>query len=685
MNFSLSPLNTKILTSFQTHRHLWLLMGIIAIGTILRLYRLGDLGITENEDYVANAVKSVLETWLPTYPSGVIYPRALPLTYLTAMSVHIFGFEDFVLRIPSTIFSVLSIIVGYLLAARLFGIRVALIAALLIAFSDWEILLGRTARMYGMLSFFLLLSTWLLDKAIMEGGRILKSLTLASLIITCFIHKLAIMLLPFFLFYFLFRQPRGRALKYLIVCGLVTIFSYTLNNLIERHYYSQAFTVEASLIAEQKAKSTTKAPEIEPEKRPTNILNKILESTPAKLLSEKHLHIFIDAQKQHPTMALTLIIGLTASLIIYGFKNFRNKNSRIYTGAIALILLPLCFQQIMLALLIVLAYVILARALEPHEYRKRTRTLLTFCVITSISWMLLGTISLEGSLPENLYTTTMMLFSFPMSFFALYYTPYPFLSACAFASAAIALNRYLANGKIDEIGYIALLFTGTMLLMGFHPLALSNPYPRYVAFLNPYFLIMAAFTIDLSTRKLSQIKNQSAAKTTMIGLAAFLGAALIARETVYSTWYMINTNYGENKLPPTTAGYIRSFYPDQRTPALFVKDNASPEDIIIAMDSLAFYAYFSRINFQIRATGGTDAERWLGQRTLFSEKELRDILKEYRDHNIWITLEGKMLKQYKNNQQWADILNLITSQGGQPRYVGLDKLSSVYLIPSQTK
>ena len=225
-----------IISSFKENWHIWILIGIIAIGTLLRLYRFGDLAITGNEDYVANAVQGVLETWLPLYPSGALYPRSLPLTYLTALSVNLFGYDEFALRIPSTVFSILSILVGYLLAARLFGTRVAVLAALLLAFSDWEILLGRTARMYGMLSFFLLLSTLLLDKAVMEGGRVNKLLSLTSIVVTCFIHKLAIMLLPFSIFYFLFRRPRGKAAFYLLVSGIVIILAYAGNQKLENHF-----------------------------------------------------------------------------------------------------------------------------------------------------------------------------------------------------------------------------------------------------------------------------------------------------------------------------------------------------------------------------------------------------------------------------------------------------------------
>lgn len=678
----------SIVNCFKGRRHLWLLFGIISIGILFRLYRLGGLGITENEDYVANAVSGVLATWLPSYPSGALYPRALPLTYLTSLSVYLFGYEDFALRIPSFIFSTLSIVVGYLLTVRLFSVRVALIAASLIAFSDWEILLGRTARMYGMLSFFLLLSMWLLDKAIMEGGRVLKSLTIISVAVTCLVQELAIMLLPFYFFYFLFRRPRGKALRFLFVCVLVTVCTFAANSFIKRHYYSQAFAIEASLLASQKAESADKALtqiDIRSEKKPTNLLNKVLESTPVSLLLEKHLRIFLQAQKYQPVMVLILIVSGIVGFAIYGIKNFRRPDSRIYTAAIALIIFPLCFQQIMLALFVVLVYTLLARAFEVSAYERRSYVLLIFCGVASLLWIFLGIISLEGAPLENFYVSTMMLFSFPMSFFALYSVQYPFLTVCALTSVAVALNRYLASGRVDEIGYISLLFTGTILLIGFHPLSLSRPFPRYVAFLNPYFLIMVAFMIDMAISRLTLLKykSMSGAKMLVIVAVTLLALALIVRETVYSAWYMVNTDYGENNLPAATAGYVRSFYPDQKTPALFVKKNADQNDIVIVMDSLAFYAYFPRVDFQLRLTGGTDAERWLGRQTLFSEKELVDVLRKYRRHNIWLVLEGKMLKQYGNDREWANILKMIVSQSGLPRYVGHDKLSSVYLIPLQ--
>jgi len=663
----------------------WILIGIVIIGTLLRLYNFGDLALTGNEDYVANAVKGVLDTGLPVYPSGVLYPRALPLTYLTSLSVYMFGFEDLVLRIPSTVFSVLSIVVGYLLAVRLFGIRAAIIVALLITFSDWEILLGRTARMYGMLSFFLLLSTWLMDKAIMEGGRVLKSLSLTSIIITCFLHKLAIMLLPFHIFYFLFRQPRGKTAYYLLFSGFIVIISFYTNNLIDKHYYSQAYKVEASLIASHQIKPANNSllqPNFKTEKPPTNIWRKILESTTVKILSEKHLNLLLKTLKNQSILALVLITCFTAVLIIYGIKNIINSNSRIYGGAVTTLLFPLCLQQMTLALLLVLVYVLLARAFEPNSYKKRTFTLLYICGIASFLWICLGLTSLEGSLLENFHISLIMLFSFPTSFIAVYFSQYPFLSICALVSALVAINRYLDSGRIDGIGYITLLFVGTTLLLGMHPQTLSRPYPRYIAFLNPYFLIMVAFSIDIAIKKLRQLKyhNVSHIKVIIIFMVTFLGFSLIVRETGYTTLYTVSTNYGDNKLPTFTAGNVRNFYPDHKSPALFVAENISKEDIVIAMDALAFYVYFPKIDFQLRATGGTDAERWLGRRTLFSEDELSEILREYYNFNIWIVLDGEMILKYKNNGDWKSIMNLIESRSGQPLFVGKDKLSSVYLI-----
>ncbi len=676
-------LNQKNLTSTQ---QFFLVAFIILIGVFLRVYKSGTLGLIGNEDYVANAVQGILKTGLPLYPSGAYYPRSLPFTYLVSLAVSTFGFSESIIRLPSIIFSILTILVGYLLAARLFGIRVALIAALLLTFSDWEIMMGKTARMYGMFSFFLLLSIWLLDKAYLERGRVLKVVTLITILITCFTQRLAIILIPIILFYYFYRRPEGKSVYFLIISVFVVFLGFYINTSVVSHFYSQAIKEEKALI-----KSFEYAPAInnsksiaeEKVKQFKGLWEKITESTLVESFTEKHLGLLIGGLKSNPK--IILIFMLSYLIFMRTYWPWGNINSKSYLLYFISVFSLVVLQQLMLVLLLSLFYLLYSRLLGIPINRQQLSKILGIILIGAVFWLLIGFYILKGSYLENFYASVSFLLGFPLGFARFFIIPYTFLFLLALISLSIAIKRYLDYGQIDSVGFIALIFFGIVFfILGFHPYAIYRDKPRYIAFLNPYFLILAAIAIDYLIRIIfeSKFKKLDNIGKVLILPVVLLFLLLVIRETIYPTYYLINTKYGNNPTPDLTLGRFHSFYPDNKTPALFVKENLASSDIVIAMDALAYYVYSSKIDYQLRVAGGNDAERWLGKNTIFTDDTLQLVINQNRTKNIWIVLDGEMMNKYKDNSEWDSIFNLVKVMAGDPVYVGLDKLSSVYLIKS---
>lgn len=90
-------------------------------------------------------------------------PSHPPLYYIVAnLSVGAFGASEFALRLPSALFGILTIPLIFLLGKRLHSIETGLLAASMFAFGSVEVYYGQEARMYSMVLFLAVLSTWVL-------------------------------------------------------------------------------------------------------------------------------------------------------------------------------------------------------------------------------------------------------------------------------------------------------------------------------------------------------------------------------------------------------------------------------------------------------------------------------------------------------------------------------------------
>jgi uncharacterized membrane protein len=93
------------------------------------------------------------------------YRRALPLTWILAGSARLFGVEkDVSYRIPVALFGTLTVPLLFLIGRQLVGTSAALVAALMLALSEWHLVFSRQARMYVPFLFFFLAAvgaTWL--------------------------------------------------------------------------------------------------------------------------------------------------------------------------------------------------------------------------------------------------------------------------------------------------------------------------------------------------------------------------------------------------------------------------------------------------------------------------------------------------------------------------------------------
>ena len=147
------------------HKETTVIILILITSLCLRLYHLGFHDLWCDEVYSVKYAVYPWDNWnAPLY------------WVLLHFWIKIFGISEFSLRLPSLIFSFLSVIATYLLGKTLFNRKVGIWAGIFIALSPFHLWYAQEVRDYSMVLFLGLLSSYLLFKALTEENLKLKIL-----------------------------------------------------------------------------------------------------------------------------------------------------------------------------------------------------------------------------------------------------------------------------------------------------------------------------------------------------------------------------------------------------------------------------------------------------------------------------------------------------------------------------
>jgi 4-amino-4-deoxy-L-arabinose transferase-like glycosyltransferase len=133
-----------------------LLGGILVLATALRLLYLG------RHSYWTDEIESVFFAGLPwpAFVSRLVHDEAnMTVYYLLLRPWLLLGTSEPAVRSLSVVFSVATIPLLYALAARMFGSRVGLIAALLVSVNAFHVAYAQNARSYSLLLFLLTIAS----------------------------------------------------------------------------------------------------------------------------------------------------------------------------------------------------------------------------------------------------------------------------------------------------------------------------------------------------------------------------------------------------------------------------------------------------------------------------------------------------------------------------------------------
>jgi mannosyltransferase len=144
------------------------LIGLVAGGAFLRVFLIANKSIWLDEAFSIVISQRGLLDVLSMVVRTDTHP---PLYYLLLKAWLLFGSSEAQARSLSAVFSIAAIPLMYLVASSLFEDRRAgLLGAAILAFSPFQIWYAQEARMYAMLTFFVLASAYFFIKALQQGA-----------------------------------------------------------------------------------------------------------------------------------------------------------------------------------------------------------------------------------------------------------------------------------------------------------------------------------------------------------------------------------------------------------------------------------------------------------------------------------------------------------------------------------
>ena len=208
---------------------------IILIATLLRLFKLDEINVWIDEAYQAFIVKKNLPELMNFIITHDNHP---PLYYIFLHFWEKIADNTFFLRIPSVIFSVISIYVLYLIVKEIFDENTALISSLLYSFSFNSIIKAQEIRMYSLLGLEILLIVYSFIKIIKNENNnkywLLFGISTYLSWMTSYISFIITVIVNIFVIW-----CRKMDLKkwFIVQISLVVLFVFWINAMIFQYFY----------------------------------------------------------------------------------------------------------------------------------------------------------------------------------------------------------------------------------------------------------------------------------------------------------------------------------------------------------------------------------------------------------------------------------------------------------------
>ncbi len=625
------------------------------VAAIPRLYNLGGLSFYMDEETTAFASRSMAEGKGPQMPSGMPYHRALPHSWLNSLSARLIGLNDEIsYRLPGAILGILTAPLIFVLARPFVGTQIAFLAALLLALSEWHIIISRQARMYAPFIFvyvatvFTILHWTQKDEfryLALSGALFILSTTFHSLgIFAAFIPLIALSIKGFA------KTPQYKLIAFSLVAGATA------------YLYSQMFT-----------------------------------AAPYQEWANAHAVISIDTgsgnflSRHIATNGLLIVQGIVGLLLgiwlgrSSGFSDSDNgKEFRILAGyllAIAFGCLA-CTGQLHGAFLAILLILLLYPGSLGDYLKQAYKPLVAITVITII-------VSVAVIYESGLVPGIKSLFTFPYPNWIVLNTISPGITLLF-----ILTMLFLATTKksTDKTVIMVLLASALFPIIAVGIFKKWAP-ARYLIQAHPFMLIVSAYTLHVFASTFLQRFNinKQAMPAIITGLVALSG--ILGGHGLVQAYKAGTVQHGES-LNAAALGF--PIYPDHKFPGEYVAKHRKPDDIIVAEDVLQQQWYAGKVDYWLRSYGSESGGNFLYKgkdgnlhdiyvNSIVTTPKILDFLTNNKNQKIWLITSSETyylrdLYLSDNQRQWLETIE----NSYTPVFTGKDEITRVYCLNCET-
>ena len=184
--------------------HNWALLPLILISIPMTLYNPAYEPYWQDELSSYYAARWIMTHGYPAFPSGFVYAKGELFSYLMAFLMFIFGTPgqegstSFIIpRVISMLAFLVSLPVMYVVGSRLFNRKIAWLATAMLAFSPYDMLWSRQARMYELAQLMVIIVLGLFYWAIQNRDKIFPVfVAVGTLVLAYFSHEEIFIILP---------------------------------------------------------------------------------------------------------------------------------------------------------------------------------------------------------------------------------------------------------------------------------------------------------------------------------------------------------------------------------------------------------------------------------------------------------------------------------------------------------
>lgn len=653
------------------------------IAFFLRVRNLGGLGFAADEELTALAVKGLIENGYPVMPSGMPYLRGLPFSYLLELSVYVFGFNEFSLRLPSVLFATLKIPLVYFLTKLVLDKGTAILVTIIISFSVFDIQISRLARMYSMFGFFYLLSLYIFYRGFIKGEKICRWVTPLLFIFTFLIHDLGVTLLFLFLLPLLLKNYNFITKKFLIGLFFIVGFASLSILSLKKWFYFYLMPENDSLSMEVQK----------------SLLDKIW-GLPMKIFYMPDLNLFRHLMMSKPSF-LAIVISIIMIFLYLILRKYQKGEKDLYVYY-TVILIAAFFHLYTIAIIIFLSYLYKTQKGLYGISQRPAIIWLSILALTFILWFLYGLFIWKGGDYSITNTSNLIrriiksLIAYPAPHIRIFFEAFPKMSIIVILALSMVFHKIATEKSKINLLFLFYSFISPLLISG---IVHEWTQTRYIYHLYPIFIMLYSWVIISLVSKIIGMMLKGLERypipygsfslyikkyknLAFIFVLIFILHYTLNLHSIRESYAVSNYTYGRNTYP-VLDGY--ESYPDHKGAGSFVRRHLQEGDIVIAMDAYQQAYYTGKVDYKIKLSKNDTSEKqginiYTKSKVISDLPELLQLISMHKDGRVWLITSNEIASKFRYQVIDKDIDQFLEKNSSKCVYTGRDRKTKVYIL-----